>query len=161
MSPQILVSTLLSALLVGSSLASAKASESVPDEGLVLAPSTTAETLYRQGVLQYQKGDLEAAIALYTNALSLDPSSAETYSARAGAFGRLEDYEAAINDYSTAIALNETLAAAYGGRGLARSLQGELNAGVQDLWIAAQLFRQQDKIDQYFETLAIIEGIAP
>ena len=161
MSSQILASTLLSALLVGSSLASARASEIDLDEGVLAALSVTAETLYRQGVLQYQKGDLEAAIALYTQALTLDPDAVTIYSARAGALGQLEEYEAAISDYSTAIALDETLAAAYGGRGLARSLKGEINAGVQDLWIAAQLFREQDKIDQYFETLAIIEGIAP
>ena len=161
MSPQILISTLLSALLAGSLIVPAQASDSDRNEGGLSAPPATAETLYRQGVLQYQKGDLEAAIALYTQALTLDPDAVTIYSARAGALGQLEEYEAAISDYSTAIALDETLAAAYGGRGLARSLKGEINAGVQDLWIAAQLFREQDKIDQYFETLAIIEGIAP
>ena len=161
MSPQILLSTLLSVLLAGSLIAPAQASDSERHEGGLSAPQATAETLYRQGVLQYQKGDLEAAIALYTQALTLDPDAATIYTARAGALGQLEEYEAAISDYSIAIALDETLAAAYGGRGLARSLKGELSAGVQDLWTAAQLFRQQDKLDQYFDTLAIIEGIAP
>ncbi|MDB9529806.1 tetratricopeptide repeat protein [Oscillatoria sp. CS-180] len=120
-----------------------------------------ADVLYRQGILQYEKGNLEAAIALYTDALELNPESAQAYAARAGAWGKLEEYEAAIEDYSSAIRLDEELAAAYGGRGLALSLKGELDAGVNDLWTAAQLFRAQDQLEEYFKTLAIIEDIAP
>lgn len=120
-----------------------------------------AETLYRQGLLQYEKGNLDEAIALYTDALKLNPNSAKAYSARAGALGKQENYAAAIEDYSAAIAIDEDLAAAYGGRGLALSLEGEMTAGVDDLWTAAQLFREQEKIEEYFQTLAIIESIAP
>ena len=85
----------------------------------------------------------------------------EAYSARAGAFGSLEAYDAAIEDYSTAITLDEDLAAAYGGRGWALYLKGDLNAGVEDLWTAAQLFLEQDQTEQYFKTLEIIENLAP
>ncbi|MGF1458920.1 MAG: tetratricopeptide repeat protein [Leptolyngbyaceae cyanobacterium] len=120
-----------------------------------------AETYYRQGVLQYEKGHLEAAIALYSEAIRLNPALAVAYSARAGALGNQENYDAAIADYNAAIALDDELAAAYGGRGLARALKGELTPGVQDLWTAAQLFRQQEQLEQYFKTLSIIQKIAP
>lgn len=120
-----------------------------------------AEILHQQGLLQDKKGNLQVAIALYTDALELNPNSAETYTARAGVWGKLKEYDAAINDYSAAIDLDEELAPAYGGRGLALSLQGELDAGVNDLWIAAQLFREQDQVEEYFQTLSIIESIAP
>lgn len=120
-----------------------------------------AASLYRQGVLQYEKGDLEAAIALYTQAIALDSNFAEAYAARAGAWGKQDNYTAAIADYSAAIAIDDELAPAYGGRGLALSLEGDLANGVEDLWTAAQLFRQQNQLSQYNKTLAIIKNVAP
>jgi tetratricopeptide (TPR) repeat protein len=154
-----LIATITGLLVMGTA-ALAEASELQPPTPLV-ASTEAADILYRQGVLQYEKGNLEAAIALYTDALALNPDSAVTYSARAGAYGRLKDYEAAIADYTAAIALDDDLAPAYGGRGLAKTLEGDLNAGVADLWTAAQLFREQDQVEQYYKTLAIIENVAP
>jgi tetratricopeptide (TPR) repeat protein len=128
---------------------------------MVASREAQAETLYREGLVQYEKGYWEAAIELYTNALMLNPHSAQTYSARGGAYGRIKNYGAAIADYTTAIDLDETLASAYGGRGLARTLEGDLDEGVNDLWTAAQLFRTQNRMEQYYRTLEIIEGVAP
>ena len=155
-----MAATLAGLLVMGVATVSRASDRPAPPVPTV-APQTQAETLYRQGMLQYHKGNYEAAIALYTDSLSLQPASAVTLSARAGAWGNLADYEAAIADYSAAIALDADLAPAYGGRGWARSLTGELNAGVSDLWIAAQLFRAQDQLEQYFQTLAIIHNLAP
>lgn len=128
---------------------------------MTVSPDSEAETLYRQGILQHKKGNFEAAIDLYTDSLALNPESAETLSARAGAWGQLEDYEAAIEDYSAAIDLDEELAPAYGGRGFAKTLEGDLDEGVDDLWTAAQLFREQNQIEQYYKTLSIIQRVAP
>ncbi|MEM0980786.1 MAG: tetratricopeptide repeat protein [Cyanobacteria bacterium P01_H01_bin.58] len=83
------------------------------------------------------------------------------YSARAGALGILEEYEEAIADYTAAIELDENLAAAYGGRGWAYYLKGDLDAGVEDFWRAAQIFHAQNQSEQYYKTLAIIKGLAP
>lgn len=157
---RLLIAAAVTGCLVTGTAALAIASEPLPSQNLA-STASEAETLYRQGVLQYEKGNLEAAIALYTESLALNPASPETYSARAGAYGNLKDYEAAIADYSAAIDLDEDLAPAYGGRGLAKALQGELNEGVHDLWTAAQLFRAQNQVEQYYKTLAIIEGVAP
>jgi len=156
-----LITTLLSGLIVMGTASVASALESnVP---VVLAASSLerADTLYQQGRLQHSKGNLEDAIALYTESLALNPELVEAYSARAGALGSLEDYDGAIADYSTAIALDDELAAAYGGRGWAQYLNGDLDAGVEDLWQAAQLFRAQNQTEQYFKTLAIIKVLAP
>lgn len=152
--------TVLGGLLVSSTVA-AVASPTEPSEQLHLSRQVQARTLYQQGVLQYEKGNLEAAIALYTESLGLDPSSATTYSARAGIWGRQGNHAAAIADYSMAIAIDDDLAAAYGGRGLALSLAGDYTNGVHDLWTAAQLFRQQNQLAQYTRTLNIIKNIAP
>ena len=156
--------TLISLALVGGLLfgttATAWASDQETSEQL-LSRQVQAQSLYRQGVLQYEKGALDAAIALYTESIELDPSSAIVYSARAGAWGQQGDNVAAIADYNAAIAIDDELAAAYGGRGLALSLEGDYTNGVNDLWTAAQLFRQQDQLSQYTRTLNIIKNIAP
>jgi tetratricopeptide (TPR) repeat protein len=160
MNPRSLLLTTLSGLLTcgALSLIGMKPAAATP---VLVSSQQQAETLYNQGILQHEKGNLEAAIALYTDSLELNPESVETYSARAGAWGNLEEYDAAIEDYSAAIELDDNFAPAYGGRGLALSLKGELNAGVEDLWTAAQLFREQNQVEQYFKTLAIIESLAP
>lgn len=161
MHPRILITaSLVGGLLMGTTT-TALASDSRSSEQLLLSRQAQAATLYQQGILQYEKGAIEAAIALYTEALELDPTSAIAYSARAGALGQQGDYAAAIADYTTAIVIDDELAAAYGGRGLALSLIGEHTRGVEDLWHAAQLFRQQDQMAQYSRTLNIIKNIAP
>ncbi|MEM1309717.1 MAG: tetratricopeptide repeat protein [Cyanobacteria bacterium P01_H01_bin.153] len=157
----LLVVGLVGGLLIGASPLALADDSPTMDEPLTVSRQSQAETLYRQGLLQYEKGDLEAAIDLYTDALTIDPTSANAYSARAGAQGRQGNYEAAIEDYSAAIAINDELAPAYGGRGLALALSGNTNSGVQDLWTAAQLFRQQGRPEQYSQTLAIIRNLAP
>ena len=156
-----LISAAVTGLLVMGTATLSVASESRSTSVIASSPVEEAETLYRQGMLQYEKGNFEAAIDLYTDSLELNPDSPEAYSARAGAWGVLKEYEAAIEDYSAAIDLDETLAPAYGGRGLAKTLKGELDEGVDDLWTAAQLFREQNQVEQYYKTLSIIEGVAP
>ncbi|MEO0397754.1 MAG: tetratricopeptide repeat protein [Cyanobacteria bacterium P01_A01_bin.137] len=158
---QSLISVAISGGLLFGAVTTAMANPTESSEQLLLSRREQAQTLYQQGVLQYEKGDLAAAIALYTESLELDPSSAITYSARAGAWGQQGDNAAAIADYSAAITIYDDLAAAYGGRGLALSLEGDYTNGVNDLWTAAQLFRQQDQLSQYTRTLNIIKNIAP
>jgi tetratricopeptide (TPR) repeat protein len=120
-----------------------------------------AQQLFRQGQLQHSKGNLEAAIEHYTEAIKLDPDLVVAYVARGGAMGVLENYPAAIADYTTAINLSPNLAGAYGGRGLARFRNGQENAGIDDLWQAAQLYRAQNKMNDYFRTLGVIQRLAP
>ena len=157
---RILISTTITGLLVIGTAALSIATEPQTSE-TVDSSIEEAASLYRQGMLQHEKGNLEAAIALYTDSLALNPASAETYSARAGAYGNLKEYEAAIADYTAAIDLDADLAPAYGGRGFAKTLKGELDEGVEDLWTAAQLFREQNQVEQYYQTLSIIESVAP
>ena len=161
MYPRTLITATLSGLLVIGTASLSSATAMAAGFPLTSSQLEQAELLYRQGLSQHAKGNFEAAINLYTESLDLNPASVETYSARAGALGNLEEYDAAILDYSAAIALDEDLAAAYGGRGWALYLKGELDAGVDDLWIAAQLFQEQNQTEQYFKTLAIIEQLAP
>jgi tetratricopeptide (TPR) repeat protein len=132
----------------------------VPSSEITAAVSDRAQEHFRQGQRHHSKGNLKAAIEQYSAAIKLNPEFVNAYVARGGIFGALEEYPAAIEDYSNAIALSPELAGAYGGRGLARFRNGD-NEGVQDLWQAAQLYREQDKMNDYFRTLAIIQRLDP
>jgi tetratricopeptide (TPR) repeat protein len=124
------------------------------------AAQEQAQQHFQQGQRHYSKGNLKAAIEHYSAAIKIDPEFINAYVARGRVLGVLEDYSAAIEDYTTAIDLDTELAGAYGGRGLARFRNGD-NEGIQDLWQAAQLYREQDKMNDYFRTLSIIQRLAP
>lgn len=126
-----------------------------------VARQDQAETLLHQGLLLAAKGRLEEAVDQYSEALALNPEMLEAYAARGGALGALEDYEGAIADYTAVIELDPEAAAAYGGRGLARYRSGETDAGVDDLWHAAQLFASQDNMNDYHRMLSIIRRLDP
>lgn len=134
------------------------ADNAVPEAAI--ANQNQAQQHFQRGQLQYSKGNIKAAIAQYTAALKLDPEFIHAYVARGGALGVLEDYAAAIDDYTAAIDLDPELAGAYGGRGLARFRDGD-DEGVADLWQAAQLYRNQQKMNDYFRTLSIIQQLDP
>jgi len=119
-----------------------------------------AEDLFQQGQAAFRSGEPDSAIALYTEAIGADPSYIAAYVGRGGVYAVLQDYEAAIADFDQAIELDPELASAYGSRGVARYRNGD-SEGIKDLWQAAQLFRQQDRMEDYFKTLIIIRRLDP
>lgn len=132
------------------------------DPTAVVTPTLEdAESYFSQGRFQHEKGNLEAAIALYTEALAMESDYLLAYASRAGAYGALAEYDAAISDYTSALELDPELAAAYGGRGVARYYLEDINGSVADLWQAAQLYRAQGDEVSYFVTLDLLSGVAP
>lgn len=129
--------------------------------GRALSGQERAGQFFRQGQLNYEKGHYEAAIDRYSEAIGLYPDYIAAYAARGRVLGIVEDYEGAIADYTSAIELDPELAAAYGGRGLARFRNGEVEAGIDDLWQASQLFDAQGERGHYLRTIEIISRLAP
>ncbi|ASC73894.1 hypothetical protein XM38_048680 [Halomicronema hongdechloris C2206] len=119
-----------------------------------------AEDLFEQGQAAFRGGEPDSAIALYTEAIGADPNYAAAYVGRGGVYAVLKDYEAAIADFDQAIELDPELASAYGSRGVARYRSGDPE-GIRDLWQAARLFRDQDRMEDYFKTLVIIRRLDP
>ncbi|MEL4896612.1 tetratricopeptide repeat protein [Crocosphaera sp. Alani8] len=70
------------------------------------ASSETVENYYNQGVEQANLGDLEAAIALWDQALALDPSYAPAWHNRGSALGTIGQAEEAIASFDRVLALN-------------------------------------------------------
>lgn len=120
-----------------------------------------ASELIETGRLLYGEGNAADAIVNYSDAIALDPNSAIAYANRGGVLAAQRNYTKAIADYSCAIQLNPDLAGAYGGRGLAHHYNGDTNAGVSDLWQAAQLFRDQGRMNDFYRTIDIIQRLAP
>ncbi len=68
--------------------------------------SETVETYFEQGLEQANLGDLEAAIALWDQALAIDPNFAPAWHNRGSALGTIGQTEEAIASFDRALALN-------------------------------------------------------
>jgi tetratricopeptide (TPR) repeat protein len=82
-------------------------------------PRKMATAFNNRGVAHRFKRDYDAALADYSEALRLNPSSASAYNNRGIIFRIRHDYDRAIADYDHAIALNPDYTAAFYNRALA------------------------------------------
>jgi serine/threonine protein kinase len=85
-----------------------------------------------QGIIRYYLKDYQGAIALYNEAINLNPNYVEAYNARGLAHDSLGDKQAAIADYTQAIKINPNYAKAYHNRGNVRSDLGDKQAAIAD-----------------------------
>jgi Flp pilus assembly protein TadD len=69
-----------------------------------------AKAYAERGAAHLNKGDIDQAIADYTEAIRLDPYDAEAYNGRGFAYGSKGEYDRAIADYTEAIRLNPNYA---------------------------------------------------
>jgi tetratricopeptide (TPR) repeat protein len=73
--------------------------------------------VYRsRGVVFGQKGDVQLAITDFSEAIRLDPKSAEAFYDRGIAYEQMRDHERAISDLGEAIRINSQYAEAYNNR---------------------------------------------
>ena len=75
------------------------------------------------------KGDLDKAIADYTEAIRLDAKHALAYNNRGRAYWSNNNYDKAIADYTEAIQLTPKYALVFNNRGLELCVQGRLGQG--------------------------------
>jgi len=90
----------------------------------------------------FQKGQYDAAITTYDEALRLNPKDANTYYKRGNARYHLGDYEGAIKDYIHAIKINPNYTKAYHKSGNARYHLGDYEGAIED-------YTQAIKINPY------------
>ena len=85
-----------------------------------------------QGDDCYEKGDLDGAIAHFTEAIHLDPKCAVAYNNRGAIYKDKREFTKAVADFDAAIRLDPGYADAYFNRGVARVKQGHLDQAIAD-----------------------------
>lgn len=87
----------------------------------------------------YKEDDLEKKLALYTEAIELDPEYVFAYNNRGNAYADKGNYDQAIADYDKAIELDPDYANAFYNRGIAHSDKGDHDRAIADYTRAIEL----------------------
>lgn len=108
-----------------------------------------ANKFLNEGNAAMTRGEFDAAIAAYTNAIAIVPTSPIPYMNRGAAYNNLDKRELAIKDLDTALELSEGLprpimAQIYGIRGGAYLGNREFDKSVADLTMALSLYSEYE-----------------
>ncbi|CAL8080678.1 unnamed protein product [Calicophoron daubneyi] len=102
---------------------------------------------------KFSEGDFESAVALFTEAIKLNPKSALFYARRASCYVKMEKPCAAIRDCDKAISLNPDSAQPYKWRGMANKMLGRWEEAFKDLQMSLKL----DYTDDAYEAMKEVE----
>lgn len=94
------------------------------------------------------EGRYEEAIEAFTTLIEIDPKNEVLYMGRADAYTYLEQYPEAVGDYSTVVTLNDANVEAYIYRGVLNYVQGDAQAGEDDLNHVSGLSNEQGSNDE-------------
>ncbi|XP_006119442.1 putative protein FAM10A4 [Pelodiscus sinensis] len=116
-------------------------SQEIGDEHLVVTNELidSANRKRKEAFSSLEKGDLQKAMDLFTDAIKLNPHFHLSYVNRASVFLKLQKPNAAIRDCDRACELNPNSAQSYKWRGQAHMLLGCWEKAAQDLTLACQL----------------------
>jgi tetratricopeptide (TPR) repeat protein/S1-C subfamily serine protease len=111
-----------------------------------------------RGFVKSYLGNNQEAIGDYDRALAINPQLAEVYYDRGTIKFKfaLGNNQEAIGDYDRALAINPQLAEAYNNRGIVKSYLGNYQGAIGDASKAAELFRQQGRMDSYQRAMELI-----
>jgi tetratricopeptide (TPR) repeat protein len=98
---------------------------------------SAAEQAVKRGNAAFEEMDLQTALAAYDEALALDSSQVAAYYGRGRIYWTMNRHADAINDMNRVLELAPDLTWAHYYRGASRLMQGEYEAGVEDLAEAA------------------------
>lgn len=104
------------------------------------------------------KGDLQRAIELFTDAIKLNPQSSVTYVNRANIFLKRLKPNAAIRDYNKACELNQKSAEPYKWRGKVHMLLRSWKKAADDFTIASKLDCDEETSDLLQQVQKIMEN---
>jgi Tfp pilus assembly protein PilF len=95
---------------------SGKLDEAIAEYGRVLEMAPSVAVRIERGSAEYDKGDLDAAIADFEQAVSLDPKSPMIHTNRGNAYAAKGEFDKALADYAEAIRLDRGYVPAYKNR---------------------------------------------
>ncbi|MHC6204305.1 tetratricopeptide repeat protein [Breznakiellaceae bacterium SP9] len=94
--------------------------------------SVGTTTIQGRNATEEQRSKYDLAIADFTQAIRLDPSSVNTYYERGNAYCGKGDYDRAIADHTQAIRLDPNYASAFNSRGLVYADKGDYDRAIAD-----------------------------
>jgi len=128
------------------------------DEALQREPELAAVYCYR-GRSKAEIGDLHGARKDYSNSLHLQPKQFEVFNEIGNIDYLLGDYGSAIQNYNWALDINPNYATAYYKQGFAYLQLEDKQKAIEDFRKSAELFDQQDNIDNYEEVQRILKTL--
>ncbi len=121
--------------------------------------SNFSQAYNNRGVLNEKLRKVRQAEADYTKAIAADRSNYEAYNNRGVLYGKQEKYREAELDFTSAIAINTNYAEAYSNRGLVYVELRKYQRAVDDFEQAAQIFKQQDRMEDYQKIQEILKPL--
>lgn len=106
---------------------------------IVLGQPKTAIDFIKRGDERKAAGDIEGAVADYTNAIEIDAGFATPYLERGEFRARAQKYTEAIADFTSAIEIDATLYRAYAGRGHCFGAAGKYAESIADATKAIEI----------------------
>jgi tetratricopeptide (TPR) repeat protein len=91
-----------------------------------------AKFYFNRGIEYHKAGDINRAIADYTQAIALNPQHEYAYNNRGSAYYTKGELDRAIADFTQAIAINPVFDGAYTNRGIVYYDKGELDRAIAD-----------------------------
>jgi tetratricopeptide (TPR) repeat protein/S1-C subfamily serine protease len=128
------------------------------DRALAINPKD-ALAYYNRGLAKSSSGNNQGAVLDYDRALAINPKDADAYYNRGLAKFALGNNKEAITDYDRAIAINPKFAEAYYNRSLAKSALGNRQGAINDMSTAAELFRQQGRMELYQQAMGELKKL--
>jgi tetratricopeptide (TPR) repeat protein len=128
------------------------------DRAIILKPKYP-EAYYNRGNTKSELGDKQGAITDYDRAIILKPKYPEAYYNRGNTKSELGDKQGAITDYDRAIILKPKYPEAYANRGVSESELGNKQGAITHTRKAAELFRQQGRMDLYQKAIDFLKTL--
>jgi len=112
--------------------------------------------LHEAGSAKLKSGDLDGAIADFSEAIELNPEDRDAYLKRARAKSAKEDLNGAIADFTRVIELDPRNYNAYDERANEKFLKNDLDGALADYKCANELFAKQARM--FVELSAVLDG---
>ncbi|HSF72350.1 MAG TPA: tetratricopeptide repeat protein [Microcoleus sp.] len=117
-----------------------------------------AEDLFNSALAKSEAGDIQGAIADYTEAIRLNPNYAKAHNKRGIIHGRnLKDYPAAKADFDRAIEINPNYGDAYYNRARVREFLEDKPGAIADYHKAAELYQKDGNTNDYQDAIQHLE----